>query len=86
MYKYGRRDAALINFRQVFANEINVKVLSLGLIAIFSIFLIIASCSFIFASYEEGDASSNSRTETPEERSARVNNLSYINTSNQYCS
>lgn len=85
MYKYKNSDIELKNFQQVFASQINIKTLSIGLFVFTSIALILVANFVVFANYEKSDAVNNFENSLENGSTSRINNLSYINKSNELC-
>ena len=85
MYKYKNSDIELKNFQQVFASQINIKTLSISLIVFTSIALILVANFVVFANFENSDAVNNFESGLENGSNSRINNLSYINKSNELC-
>ena len=85
MYKYKNSDIELKNFQQVFASQINIKTLSIGLFVFTSIAIILVANFVVFANYEKSDAVNNFESGLENGSNSRINNLSYINKSNELC-
>lgn len=56
MYKFRQGSAQLSRFNEVFANQITVKKVSVGLMLIASLILILLANSYVFANTQEVDA------------------------------
>ena len=76
----------MISFRQVFCNQITIKTISAGLCSFVAILMILAAGIFLFANSEASEAVSQVDENINFDINARVNNLSYVNTSNEVCS
>ena len=86
MFKYKKSDLEMISFRQVFCNQITIKTISAGLCSFVAILMILAAGIFLFANSEASEAVSQVDENINFDINARVNNLSYVNTSNEVCS